>query len=69
MYTVAFFKRAQRIAVSPDLTGSILPESDSWRPWFIQNVDPAGCTLASDLLSWQAAFSRDGYYEFKRHAA
>lgn len=69
MYTVALFKRDRSIAVSPDLTGSVLPDADSWIPWFTQNVDPAGCTSASDLLGWQAAFARDGYYEFPRHSA
>lgn len=69
MYTVALFKKDQRIAVSTDLTGSVLPDSDSWKPWFTQDVNPAGCTSKSDLLVWQAAFARDGYYEFTRRSA
>jgi hypothetical protein len=57
------------VAVSTDLTGSVLPDPDSWKPWFTQDVDPAGCTSKSDLLVWQAAFARDGYYEFTRRSA
>jgi hypothetical protein len=69
VYTVALFKKDQRIAISPDLTGSVLPDPDSWTPWFIQEVDPAGCTSKSGLLVWQSAFARDGYYEFTRRTA
>ena len=69
MYTVALFKKDQKIAVSTDLTGSVLPDPDSWTPWFTQDVDPAGCTAKSGLLIWQAAFARDGYYEFTRRTA
>ncbi len=69
MYTAAFFEKDQRIAVSTDLTGSVLPNPDSWMPWFTQEVDPAGCTAKSGLLIWQAAFARDGYYEFTRRTA
>lgn len=66
MYAVALFKKDQRIAISTDLTGSVLPDSDSWKPWFTQEVDSAGCTSKEDLLVWQAAFAKDGYYQFTR---
>ena len=69
MYKVALFKKDQRIAVSPDLTGSVLPDPDSWKRWFTQDVDPADCTSASELLVWQAVFAGHGYYEFARRSA
>ena len=51
MYTAALFRKDQRIAVSTDLAGSVLPDPDKWKPWFTQEVDPACCTSKSAGLA------------------
>jgi hypothetical protein len=66
MYELSFFCRATDphvIAVTPDRTGTILPDASEWRFKFAQMVDSraARAFANSDLSRWEKEISRTGY--------